>query len=151
MQRKNFYAMALDRDKKKLEVVASNPGHLLFSRALKADRARAVANRLMQPDMNSGWGWRTMSADEKVFNPLSYHRGSVWPHDNSLIAHGMALYDFRRPALQILTQLFQARTDVPRSSPSRTFLRSATARVRCACALSCLMFAAGMGVRRHHS
>jgi glycogen debranching enzyme len=108
MQRKNYYAMALDRDKKKLEVVASNPGHLLFSRALKADRARAVANRLMQPDMNSGWGWRTMSADEKVFNPLSYHRGSVWPHDNSLIAHGMALYDFRRPALQILTQMFQA-------------------------------------------
>jgi len=99
MQRKNFYAMALDKDKRKLEVIASNPGHLLFSRALKADRARAVANRLMEPDMNSGWGWRTLSSAEKVFNPLSYHRGSVWPHDNSLIAHGMALYDFRRPAL----------------------------------------------------
>jgi glycogen debranching enzyme len=108
MTGKNFYAMALDKDKKKVDVIASNAGHLLFSRALKADRARAVANRLMQPDMNSGWGWRTMSADEKVFNPLSYHRGSVWPHDNSIIAHGMALYDFPRPALQILTQLFQA-------------------------------------------
>lgn len=108
MQRKNFYALALDKNKKKVDVVSSNPGHLLFSRALKADRARAVTNRLMQPDMNSGWGWRTLSADEKVFNPLSYHRGSVWPHDNSLIAHGMALYGFRRAALQILTQLFQA-------------------------------------------
>jgi glycogen debranching enzyme len=62
----------------------------------------------MQPDMHSGWGWRTLSKDEKVFNPLSYHRGSVWPHDNSLIAHGMALYEFRKPALHTLTTLFQA-------------------------------------------
>ena len=53
-------------------------------------------NRLMRPDMYSGWGLRTMSNEERVFNPLSYHRGSVWPHDNSLIVHGMALYDFVR-------------------------------------------------------
>lgn len=102
-----FYAMALDANKKKLEVVSSNPGHLLFSRVLRKERARAVANRMMQPDMHSGWGWRTMARSEKVYNPLSYHRGSVWPHDNSLIAHGMALYDFTRPALHTLTTLFQ--------------------------------------------
>ncbi|MCU1285683.1 MAG: Amylo-alpha,6-glucosidase [Acidobacteriales bacterium] len=108
MQRQGFYAMGLDKDKKKIDVISSNPGHLLFTRAVKTDRARLVANRLMQPDMHSGWGWRTLSKDEKVFNPLSYHRGSVWPHDNSLIAHGMALYDFRKPALHTLTTLFQA-------------------------------------------
>jgi glycogen debranching enzyme len=62
----------------------------------------------MQPDMFSGWGLRTMSMDERVFNPLSYHRGSVWPHDNSIVAHGMALYEFREPALQILSSLVQA-------------------------------------------
>jgi glycogen debranching enzyme len=108
MPRQGFYAMALDKDKKKLEVISSNPGHLLFTRAIKTDRARVVANRLMQPDMHCGWGWRTLSSDEKVFNPLSYHRGSVWPHDNSLIVHGMALYGFRKPALHTLSTLFQA-------------------------------------------
>jgi glycogen debranching enzyme len=104
----NFYAMALDREKKPLEVVSSNPGHLLWSRIINRERARAVTQRLMQEDMFSGWGWRTMSQRENVFNPLSYHRGSVWPHDNSLIAHGMALNEFREPALRILGSLFQA-------------------------------------------
>ena len=103
-----FYAMALDADKKPLEVISSNPGHLLFTRIISRDRARSVVNRLMRADMFSGWGWRTMSQEEKIFNPLSYHRGSVWPHDNSLIAHGMALNEFRQPAQQALTALFQA-------------------------------------------
>ena len=103
-----FYAMALDRDKRQLQVISSNPGHLLFTRMLPLERARAVTQRLMQSDMFSGWGLRTMSRDERVFNPLSYHRGSVWPHDNSLIAHGMALNEFRVPAQQGLTALFQA-------------------------------------------
>ncbi len=103
-----FYAMALDAEKKPLEVIASNPGHLLWSRIINRERARAVTQRMMEDDMFSGWGWRTLSQREKVFNPLSYHRGSVWPHDNSLIAHGMALNEFRGPALHILTALFQA-------------------------------------------
>lgn len=107
MPEQGFYAMALDAQKRPLEVVASNPGQLLFSRMIGRDRARAVTQRLMRQDMFSGWGWRTMSADEQVFNPLSYHRGSVWPHDNSLIAHGMALNEFRQPAIEILTTLFQ--------------------------------------------
>jgi glycogen debranching enzyme len=108
MPQRGFYAMALDKDKKPLEVISSNPGHLLFTRIVGRERARSIVNRLMRPDMFSGWGWRTMSSEEKTYNPLSYHRGSVWPHDNSLIAHGMALNDFRAPVLRIFTTLFQA-------------------------------------------
>jgi len=104
---RGFYAMALDSDKKPLDVIASNPGHLLWSRIINRERARVVTQRMMQDDMFSGWGWRTMSQQEQVFNPLSYHRGSVWPHDNSLIAHGMSLNEFREPALRVLTSLFQ--------------------------------------------
>jgi glycogen debranching enzyme len=105
---RGFYAMALDADKKPLEVIASNPGHLLFTRIISKERARVVCNRLLLDDMFSGWGWRTMSSEERVFNPLSYHRGSVWPHDNSIIAHGMALNEMRDGALRILTSLYQA-------------------------------------------
>jgi glycogen debranching enzyme len=108
MPQRGFYAMALDRDKRQLQVISSNPGHLLFTRILTQERARSVTQRFMRPDMFSGWGCRTMSREERVFNPLSYHRGSVWPHDNSMIAHGMALYEFREQALQIFTGLFQA-------------------------------------------
>lgn len=104
---RGFYAMGLDAAKKPLEVIASNPGHLLFSRIINKERARVVGNRLMRDDMFSGWGWRTMSQEERVFNPLSYHRGSVWPHDNSIIAYGMALNDMRDGALRILTSLYQ--------------------------------------------
>jgi glycogen debranching enzyme len=108
MPEQGFYAMALDGKKEQLQVVASNAGQLLFSRIIGRDRARTVTQRMMRQDMFSGWGWRTMSADERIFNPLSYHRGSVWPHDNSLIAHGMALHELRQPAIHVLTTLFQA-------------------------------------------
>src|SRR5437660_4459251 len=100
--------MALDAEKKPLDVVSSNVGHLLFSRIIGRERARQVAQRLTQADMFSGWGWRTLAQSEPIFNPLSYHRGSVWPHDNSPIAHGMALNEFRRPAIQVMSALFQA-------------------------------------------
>jgi glycogen debranching enzyme len=108
MPDQGFYAMALDSDKKPLEVISSNPGHLLFTRMLTRERARAVTQRFMSDDLFSGWGWRTLAQSERIFNPLSYHRGSVWPHDNSLIAHGMALNEYREPALQVLTTLYQA-------------------------------------------
>ena len=108
MPERNFYAMALDGNKKPLDVISSNPGHLMFSRVIGRERGREVVNRMMGDDMFSGWGWRTLSRQEPVFNPLSYHRGSVWPHDNSLIAHGIALSEFRKPVIQILTALFQA-------------------------------------------
>ena len=105
---RGFYAMALDAEKKPLEVIASNPGQLLFTRIVNRERARTISTRLMRDDMFNGWGWRTMSNDELVFNPLSYHRGSVWPHDNSLIAHGMALNEMREGALRVVTSLYQA-------------------------------------------
>lgn len=104
----SFYAMALDSQKRPLEVIASNTGHLLFTRTISRDRARLVVQRLMKDDMQSGWGWRTLARSERVFNPLSYHRGSVWPHDNSLIAHGMALYGFRDEVKCIFTALYEA-------------------------------------------
>ncbi len=108
MPGRGFYALALDGGKRKVEVISSNPGHLLFTRMLAQERARAVCERFMRPDMFSGWGWRTLSQEEGVFNPLSYHRGSVWPHDNSIVAHGMALYEFRDPANTIFEALFSA-------------------------------------------
>jgi glycogen debranching enzyme len=108
MPKLGFYAMALDREKRQTQVISSNPGHLLFTRMLPLDRAKAITQRFMRDDMFSGWGWRTMSRNERIFNPLSYHRGSVWPHDNSLIAHGMSLYEFREPANQLFTGLFEA-------------------------------------------
>ncbi|HSS98110.1 MAG TPA: glycogen debranching N-terminal domain-containing protein, partial [Terriglobales bacterium] len=103
-----YYAIALDNQKKPVKIISSNPGHLLFSRAVPKDKAHSIVKRLMQPDMFSGWGWRTLSEAEPTFNPLSYHRGSVWPHDNSLIAHGMVLNDFREPAIKVMTSLFEA-------------------------------------------
>jgi glycogen debranching enzyme len=108
MPKLGFYAMALDRDKRQTQVISSNPGHLLFTRMLSQERAKTVTQRFMREDMFSGWGWRTMSREERVFNPLSYHRGSVWPHDCSIVAHGMSLYEFREPANQVFTTLFEA-------------------------------------------
>jgi glycogen debranching enzyme len=108
MAQEAFYAIALDSQKNPVKIVSSNPGHLLFSRAVTKERARAVVKRMMQPDMFTGWGWRTLSDTEPTFNPLSYHRGSVWPHDNSFIAHGMTLNGFREPVLKVLTSLFEA-------------------------------------------
>ena len=108
MPKRGFYALALDDQKRQVEVISSNAGHLLFTRMLTQERARVVTERLMRPDMFSGWGCRTLSQDERVFNPLSYHRGSVWPHDNSIVAHGMALYEFREAANQVFNALSQA-------------------------------------------
>jgi len=108
LPQENFYAMGLDNVKRPLEVISSNPGHLLFTRSINKDRARLVVERFMRDDMQSGWGWRTMARSERVFNPLSYHRGSIWPHDNSLVAHGMALYGFRNEVKEIFTSLYQA-------------------------------------------
>ena len=96
-----FYAYMLDGDKQKVLTVASNPGHLLWSGIVPADRARRVADRLMAPDMNSGWGIRTLSSQHPAFNPYSYQNGSVWPHDNSLIVLGFKRYGFTDEVGQI--------------------------------------------------
>ena len=108
MESESFYAMGLDAKKRQLQVISSNAGHLLFTRAINRERAKLVVQRFMRDDMESGWGWRTLASSERVFNPLSYHRGSVWPHDNSLVAHGMALYGFRAPVQKVFDSLFRA-------------------------------------------
>jgi glycogen debranching enzyme len=103
-----YFAMALDRDKRPLAVMSSNPGHLLFTQTINAQRAGDVVAKLMAPDLFSGWGIRTLSDQERTYNPMSYHRGSVWPHDNSLIAFGMARYGYQQEASAILSALFDA-------------------------------------------
>ena len=81
-----FYAFCLDGDKKPVLSVASNPGHCLMSGIVPPERAGRVVERLMAPDMSSGWGIRTLSSEHPAYNPHSYQNGSVWPHDNGLIA-----------------------------------------------------------------
>lgn len=102
------YALALDGMKQPCRVVSSNPGHCLYSGIASASRARRVAKTLMSEGMYSGWGVRTLSSKEKRFNPMSYHNGSVWPHDNALIAAGLARYGFKAEALRIFSDLFDA-------------------------------------------
>jgi glycogen debranching enzyme len=96
-----FYALCLDGDKKKVMSVASNPGHCLWSRIVPRTRAARVVSRLLQPDMWSGWGIRTLSADHPRYNPMSYQNGSVWPHDNGIIAIGFKQYGFTEEAARI--------------------------------------------------
>jgi len=84
-----YYSIALGPDKLPVQVVASNPGHCLWSGLLDGEEGLAAARRILQEDMNCGWGVRTLSSREPMFNPMSYHNGSVWPHDNALIAAGL--------------------------------------------------------------
>ncbi len=103
-----IFALALDRDKRPCRVVSSNAGHCLWGRIAEPDKAARVIARLMREDMFCGWGIRTLSARERRYNPMSYHNGSVWPHDNALIAAGFARYGAVDRAAQILTALFEA-------------------------------------------
>jgi glycogen debranching enzyme len=102
------FAFCLQRDRRPSKAVASNPGQLLFTGALSDERARWVADRLMQADLFCGWGIRTLSAKEKAYNPLDYQTGSVWPHDNALIALGMQRYGLSQYMERIFTGISQA-------------------------------------------
>ncbi|HVJ42916.1 MAG TPA: amylo-alpha-1,6-glucosidase [Dongiaceae bacterium] len=102
------YILALDGDKKPCRVLASNAGHTLFAGIAYPERADSVVRALMNRGSFSGWGIRTIAASEARYNPMSYHNGSVWPHDNSLIAAGFARYGFRRETARILEGLFSA-------------------------------------------
>ncbi|HYK73285.1 MAG TPA: amylo-alpha-1,6-glucosidase [Pseudoneobacillus sp.] len=86
----NFFAIALDENKQQVGTITSNPGHVLFSEMLSEDRVDAVVTMLVSPKMFSGYGIRTMGADEAGYNPMSYHDGSIWPHDNSMVLLGMS-------------------------------------------------------------
>jgi glycogen debranching enzyme len=103
-----FYAFALDGDKQKVLTVASNPGHCLWSGIVPAQRAGKVVERLMAPDMWTPWGIRTLSSQHPAFNPHNYQTGSVWPHDNAIIAFGFKRYGFGFEAAQIARAISEA-------------------------------------------
>jgi glycogen debranching enzyme len=102
------YALALDGRKRPCRVRTSNAGHALFTGTASHKRALALRETLFGEDSFTGWGVRTVSSRERLFNPMSYHNGSVWPHDNALIAAGLARYGMKEPALDILRGLFDA-------------------------------------------
>lgn len=108
LPRKGFYALALQKDHRPVEVVSSNPGQALWTGIVSPDRARHVAARLLAPDMYSGWGIRTLSSDEIRYNPVGYHLGTVWPHDNALIAAGFRKYGFDDEAEKVFLGLIDA-------------------------------------------
>ncbi|HEX3501305.1 MAG TPA: amylo-alpha-1,6-glucosidase [Stellaceae bacterium] len=102
------YALALDGDKRPCRVRASNAGHVLLGGLAGPQRATRVAETLMDDDFFSRWGIRTIARGEARYNPLSYHNGSVWPHDNGLIAMGFARYGMKQPLMRLLTGMFDA-------------------------------------------
>ncbi len=102
------YYLGLDGDKRPIESVASNPGHLLWQGAVDPSRAARVVRRLLADDMWSGWGIRTLSAEHVAYDPLSYQLGSVWPHDNAIIAAGFRAYGFDAEAAQVAKAIFDA-------------------------------------------
>ena len=100
-EKEKMYAYALDGDKQQVMSMASNIGQCLWSGIIDPERAGLVVKRLMAPDMWSGWGIRTLSADHVSFNPYNYQTGAVWPHDNSIIALGMRRYGFAAEAASV--------------------------------------------------
>lgn len=102
------YALALDGDKQPCRVKSSNAGHALFAGIASTSRARKVAANLMRREAFSGWGIRTLNSSEKRYNPMSYHNGSVWPHDNAMIAQGFSRYGLKQEILKVFTGLFDA-------------------------------------------
>jgi glycogen debranching enzyme len=102
------YALALDGRKEQCRVRSSNAGHALFTGIALPRRARRLAETLLGAELYSGWGVRTVGAAEARYNPMSYHNGSVWPHDNALIADGLARYKLKDEALRVLRGLYDA-------------------------------------------
>jgi glycogen debranching enzyme len=102
------YALALDGAKRPCRVRASNAGHCLYARVAAPDRAERVAHLLASDGLYSGWGVRTLASGEARYNPMSYHNGSIWPHDNALIAMGLARYGFRDLSMKIFSDMFDA-------------------------------------------
>jgi glycogen debranching enzyme len=103
-----YFALALDGNKEPVDACASNMGHCLWSGIVDEDKAGYVAERLLAPDMFSGWGIRTLSSDMAAYDPVSYHNGSIWPHDNALIVAGLMRYGYVEKAQRVAMALFDA-------------------------------------------
>src|SRR5205823_7650136 len=107
---REFFALALDGEKKHVDSLTSNIGHLLWSGIVDDDKAEAIARRLMSDELFSGWGVRTMAVGEGAYNPIEYHNGTVWPHDNAFIAAGLARYGYRKEAARMAMGICEAAT-----------------------------------------
>ncbi|MEW2469663.1 glycogen debranching N-terminal domain-containing protein [Streptomyces sp. NPDC046994] len=108
MDARAFPALALDGDGRQVDALASDAGHLLWSGLLDKEYGELVGRRLLEPDFFSGWGVRTLAAGQAAYHPMSYHRGSVWPHDNALIALGLARYGLHDEARTVAHGLVEA-------------------------------------------
>jgi len=108
MPERNCHAVALDGEKRPVDSLTSNIGHLLWSGLLDEDQAAATADRLLEGELCSGWGVRTLGAAEAGYNPLGYHTGTVWPHENALIVAGLARYGHREQAVKIAAAMLSA-------------------------------------------
>jgi glycogen debranching enzyme len=113
MPEQGYFALALNGRKHRVNSIASNAGQCLWSGIIDSEKASQVVERLMAPDMFSGWGIRTLSTEMSQYNPLSYHNGSVWPHDTSLIAAGMGRYGFAKEAREVALALIDAAVAFP--------------------------------------
>jgi glycogen debranching enzyme len=108
LEQRGYYALALDRDKRPVDSLTSNIGHLLWSEIVSPERAEAIRAQLMADRLFSGWGVRTMAVGNAGNNPIEYHNGTVWPHDNSLIAAGLTRYGYHEDAGKIMIALLRA-------------------------------------------
>jgi glycogen debranching enzyme len=108
LEDRGWLAMGLDRDKKPIDALTSNMGHCLWTGILDADKADQVARKLVGPDLFSGWGVRTLAASMVGYNPISYHCGSVWPHDNAIVAAGLMRYGYVREAQRVVMAVIDA-------------------------------------------
>ena len=105
---RQFFALALDGEKRKVDSLSSNLGHLLWSGIVEDDKAAAIAGHLMSSALFSGWGTRTMAEGEGSYNPIGYHVGTVWPHDTAFVALGLARYGYREAASRLALAIFDA-------------------------------------------
>jgi glycogen debranching enzyme len=113
MDREQFYAQALDKQKVQIPSITSNPGHCLWAGICDPERAELVTERLLAPDMFTGWGIRTLSASSPHYNPMSYHNGTVWPHDNSIAAAGLRRYGRTQEATRVIDGIMEAGIRMP--------------------------------------
>ncbi len=107
MEEQGFFALALDGEKRPCEVITSNPGHCLYTRIVRPEVAPRVIKRLMREDLFCGWGVRTLAEGAPRYNPMSYHNGSVWPHDNALLAAGLRSYGAIAECVRVASALFE--------------------------------------------
>ena len=143
---RGYFALALDADKRPVDSCASNMGHCLWTGIVDDDKAAPVAGRLLSDQLFTGWGVRTLASDMGAYNPASYHNGSVWPHDNAIVAAGLMRYGFVEEANRIVSGMFEAASAVRRPA-SRAVLRIRSRAVSRAGLVSGVLLAAGLGRR----